>query len=93
METIEWDSPASELAIKQFEIAAERLNLDHNIARRLKQPDRALIVSVPTRMDNGEVRMFAGYRVQYNDVLDLSKVDCAIIRGSIWERSLHCPCG
>jgi len=69
MGAVEWDSPASELAVKQFEIVAERINLDRNVAARLKRPDRALIVSVPTRMDNGEVRVFTGYRVQHNDVL------------------------
>ena len=69
MGTVEWDSPASELAVKQFEIVAELINLDRNVAARLKRPDRALIVSVPTRLDNGEVRVFTGYRVQHNDVL------------------------
>lgn len=69
MATVEWRSPASEMAVKQFEIAAERLNLDSNVAVRLKRPDRALIVSVPTRMDDGSVHVFTGYRVQHNDVL------------------------
>jgi len=69
MGNLEWDSPASGLAVKQFEIVAERLNLDPNVAVRLSRPDRALVVSVPTRLDNGEVRVFTGYRVQHNDVL------------------------
>jgi glutamate dehydrogenase (NAD(P)+) len=69
MATIEWRSPASEMAVRQFEIAAEKLNLDGNVAARLKRPDRALIVSVPTRMDDGSVHVFTGYRVQHNDVL------------------------
>lgn len=69
MATVEWRSPASEMAVRQFEIAAERLNLDGNVAIRLKRPDRAMIVSVPTRMDDGRVHVFTGYRVQHNDVL------------------------
>lgn len=69
MATIEWRSPASEMAARQFEIAAERLNLDRNVAARLRRPDRALIVSVPTRMDDASVHVFTGYRVQHNDVL------------------------
>jgi glutamate dehydrogenase (NAD(P)+) len=69
MATVEWRSAASEMAVKQFEIAAERLNLDKNVAGRLKRPDRALIVSIPTRMDDGSVHVFTGYRVQHNDVL------------------------
>src|ERR1051325_11343329 len=67
--TVEWRSPASEMAIQQFDIAAAALNLDSNVARRLRRPDRAMIVSVPTRMDNGQVEVFTGYRVQHNDVL------------------------
>jgi glutamate dehydrogenase (NAD(P)+) len=69
MATVEWRSPASEMAVKQFEIVAEKLHLDNNVAGRLKRPDRALVVSVPTRMDDGSVRVFTGYRVQHNDVL------------------------
>ena len=69
MATIEWRSPASEMAVKQLETAAEKLNLDQNVAARLRRPDRALIVSVPTRMDGGSVHVFTGYRVQHNDVL------------------------
>lgn len=69
MATIEWRSPASEMAVRQFEIAAGRLNLDDNVAVRLKRPDRAMIISVPTRMDDGRVQVFTGYRVQHNDVL------------------------
>jgi len=62
-------SPASELAIKQFDVAAAQLDLDPNVAVRLRRPDRAMIVSVPTRMDDGTVHVFTGYRVQHNDVL------------------------
>jgi glutamate dehydrogenase (NAD(P)+) len=69
MATVEWRSPANEMAVRQFEIAAEKLNLDKNVATRLRRPDRALIVSVPARMDDGSVHVFTGYRVQHNDVL------------------------
>lgn len=63
------DDAAAEMAVGQFDLAAERLNLDSNVAARLRRPDRAMIVSVPTRMDDGRVRVFTGYRVQHNDVL------------------------
>jgi len=69
MATVEWRSPANEMAVRQFEIAAAKLNLDKNVAARLQRPDHALIVSVPVRMDDGNVRVFTGYRVQHNDVL------------------------
>jgi glutamate dehydrogenase (NAD(P)+) len=69
MSTVEWRSPASEMAVQQFDNAAAKLNLDANLAVRLRRPDRALVVSVPTRMDNGQVQVVTGYRVQHNDVL------------------------
>ena len=65
----EWHSATSDMAIQQFDLAAEKLGVDANVARRLRRPDRALIVSVPTRMDDGGVKVFTGYRVQHNDVL------------------------
>jgi len=69
MATIEWRSPASEMAVQQFDMAAAKLGLDANVAVRLRRPDRAMIVSIPTRMDDGKVHVFTGYRVQHNDVL------------------------
>jgi glutamate dehydrogenase (NAD(P)+) len=69
MSAEEWRNPTSEMAVQQFEIAAAKLNLDVNVAGRLRRPDRAMIVSVPTRMDDGRVHVFVGYRVQHNDVL------------------------
>jgi glutamate dehydrogenase (NAD(P)+) len=69
MSTGEWTNATSQMAVQQFDIAAAKLNLDMNVAGRLRRPDRAMIVSVPTRMDNGRVHVFTGYRVQHNDVL------------------------
>jgi glutamate dehydrogenase (NAD(P)+) len=65
----EWRSATSEMAMRQFDIAADKLVIDPNVASRLRRPDRAMIVSVPTRMDDGHVHVFTGYRVQHNDVL------------------------
>jgi glutamate dehydrogenase (NAD(P)+) len=65
----EWRNATSDMAVQQFDIAAAKLNLDVNVASRLRRPHRALIVSVPTRMDDGRVHVFTGYRVQHNDVL------------------------
>jgi glutamate dehydrogenase/leucine dehydrogenase len=56
-----------EVALKQLDIAAEYLKLDPDVHEVLKHPKRVLTVSLPVRMDNGEVRIFTGYRVQYND--------------------------
>jgi glutamate dehydrogenase (NAD(P)+) len=69
MATVEWRNATSEMAVQQFDIAAAKLNLDTNVAGRLRRPDRAMIISVPTKMDDGRVHVFTGYRVQHNDVL------------------------
>jgi glutamate dehydrogenase (NAD(P)+) len=57
------------MAIQQFDMAAAKLGLDKNVAGRLRRPDRAMILSVPTKMDSGRIHVFTGYRVQHNDVL------------------------
>src|SRR5438128_1904622 len=69
----ELDTPTFRLAVAQFEEAAERLRLDDNLRERLKIPQRALIVSVPVRMDDGSVKVFVGYRVQHDTALGPSK--------------------
>ena len=69
MATDEWRSATSDMAVQQFDVAAKKLSVDPNLAARLRRPDRAMIVSVPTRMDDGRVHVFTGYRVQHNDVL------------------------
>lgn len=65
----EWDNPLFTQVQHQFEDAAQRLNLDENIYYRLRVPDKALMVSVPFRNDDGTVRVVPGYRVHHNDVL------------------------
>jgi glutamate dehydrogenase (NAD(P)+) len=50
----------------QFDIAAEYLKLDPGLRQILRTPKRVLEVSVPTKMDNGQVKVFTGYRVQHN---------------------------
>jgi len=62
-----------EAALRQLDIAAEKLNLDLGIHEMLKRPKRSLIVNIPVVMDEGSVRVFTGYRVQYNDTLGPTK--------------------
>lgn len=69
-----WDS--SDLyrnSVVQLSEAAKTMKLDPNIAERLKVPKRALIVSVPIRLDDGTIRVFEGYRVQHNMTLGPGK--------------------
>jgi glutamate dehydrogenase (NAD(P)+) len=69
MESIDSNSAVNEMALTQLNLAADRIGLDPNVRARLVRPDRALIVSVPTRMDDKSVHVFTGYRVQHNDAL------------------------
>jgi glutamate dehydrogenase (NAD(P)+) len=55
-----------EVAIAQFDEAAERLGLSQALRAILRKPKRELTVNFPVRMDNGDVEMFTGYRVQHN---------------------------
>ncbi len=55
-----------DIAVRQFEIAAEHLGLDAGLRKVLSAPKRALIVSIPVRMDDGRIEVFEGYRVQHN---------------------------
>lgn len=54
---------------KQFDDIAQLINLDVNIQTRLRYPYKMLGVSVPVRLDNGQVRLFHGYRVHHNSTL------------------------
>jgi glutamate dehydrogenase (NAD(P)+) len=60
-------------SITQLEDAARTMKLDPNIAERLKVPKRALIVSVPIRLDDGSIKVFEGYRVQHSMTLGPGK--------------------
>jgi glutamate dehydrogenase (NAD(P)+) len=53
-------------ALAQLDAVAERVKLDPGLHKRLRQPQRSLIVSVPTMMDDGRLEVFTGYRVQHD---------------------------
>jgi glutamate dehydrogenase (NAD(P)+) len=55
-----------EMAVAQFEEAADRLNLDEDLRCILRMSKRELTVHFPVHMDNGRTRMFTGFRVQHN---------------------------
>jgi glutamate dehydrogenase (NAD(P)+) len=55
-----------EIAQKQFDTAAEHLKLETWLRDVLRRPKRQLIVSIPTKMDDGSIKVFEGYRVQHN---------------------------
>ncbi len=55
------------IAQKQLDKAAEIMKLDPGIHAVLREPMRELHVSIPVKMDDGTVKVFKGFRVQYND--------------------------
>lgn len=56
-----------EVTQRQLDECAKILKLDSNVHSILRGPMRELHVSVPVRMDDGSVKVFQGFRVQYND--------------------------
>jgi glutamate dehydrogenase (NAD(P)+) len=60
-ETNPWEQQAA-----RFNIAAEKLKLDEGLWRVLQQPNREIIVHIPVMMDNGQLEVFTGYRVQHS---------------------------
>jgi glutamate dehydrogenase (NAD(P)+) len=59
--------------LHEFDGAARLLNLEPGIWRILTHPKRQIVVSCPVQMDNGEIEVFTGYRVQYNITLGPAK--------------------
>ncbi|MEM2873576.1 MAG: Glu/Leu/Phe/Val dehydrogenase [Nitrososphaerales archaeon] len=55
------------VAQKQLDQCAKILNLDSNTHEILRVPMREIHVSLPVRMDDGSIKVFRGFRVQYND--------------------------
>ncbi|MDP2953240.1 MAG: Glu/Leu/Phe/Val dehydrogenase dimerization domain-containing protein [Chloroflexota bacterium] len=56
-----------EIAQRQLDEAAKILKLEPGIHALLREPMRELHVTFPVRMDDGSVKVFRGFRVQYND--------------------------
>lgn len=80
-------SPTFLMARKQLDDVASIINVDEGVLDRLSVPKRALVVSVPVRMDDDRIEVFTGYRVQhsltsgpskgglrYNERVDLGEV-------------------
>jgi glutamate dehydrogenase (NAD(P)+) len=70
---LEWDSPLFRTALSQFEQALPHANVHPAVAARLSSPERALMVSVPVRLDDESWKIFPAYRVQHSSVLGPTK--------------------
>jgi len=59
--------------LEEFNVAARLLKLDPGVWKILTNPKRQIVVSCPVQMDNGEIEVFTGFRVQYNITLGPAK--------------------
>ncbi len=64
--SLEQESNPWEQQAARFNLAAEKLQLDEGLWRVLRQPNREIIVHIPVNMDNGQLEVFTGYRVQHS---------------------------
>ncbi len=61
-----YDSDVFRMACRQFDKAADAINLPEAIRDRTKYPRRCLAVALPIKREDGSVTVFEGYRVQHN---------------------------
>jgi glutamate dehydrogenase (NAD(P)+) len=71
--SLEWDTPLFLMARAQYEQSLPHADVSPMVAARLGFPERAVIVAVPLRRDDGTMEIFAGYRVQHSTVLGPTK--------------------
>jgi glutamate dehydrogenase (NAD(P)+) len=60
------DSPTFQIACRQLESVAAVIEVDRGVLLRMSMPKRAMVVSIPVRMDDGRTEIFIGYRVQHS---------------------------
>ncbi|MDD5749433.1 MAG: Glu/Leu/Phe/Val dehydrogenase [Patescibacteria group bacterium] len=53
-------------AIRQLEKAAQLIDLDKDVLAKLSVPEKIIMASLPVRLDDGTLKIFQAYRVQYN---------------------------
>jgi glutamate dehydrogenase (NAD(P)+) len=70
---LEWETPLYRQARAQLEKALTQADVPDFVAERLRHPERAVILSLPVRMDDGTMRSFPAYRVRHSSVLGPTK--------------------
>jgi len=68
-----YQHPTFQMACRQFDLVADRLQIPVPERERLKYPKRSLTVALPIHMDDGSTRVFSGYRVQHHLTLGPTK--------------------
>ncbi len=70
---LEWDTPLFQQASAQLEHALELAEVSDLVSTRLRHPERAVILTLPVRLDDGSFASFPAYRVQHSSVLGPTK--------------------
>jgi glutamate dehydrogenase (NAD(P)+) len=70
---LEWDTPLYRQARSQLELALDVAGIPEWVAERLRYPERAVMLTLPVKLDDGSVRSFPAYRVQHSSVLGPTK--------------------
>ncbi|MHB1422816.1 MAG: Glu/Leu/Phe/Val family dehydrogenase [Gemmataceae bacterium] len=100
------NSPTFQMACRQLDAVAEVIDIDKGVLQRMSVPKRAIVVSIPVRMDDDRTEVFTGYRVQhsltsgpskgglrYHPSVDLGEV-AALAMWMSWKCGLmHLPFG
>ncbi|HEY7328096.1 MAG TPA: Glu/Leu/Phe/Val dehydrogenase [Gemmataceae bacterium] len=60
------NSPTFQMACRQLDAVAEVIDIDKGVLQRMSLPKRAIVVSIPVRMDDERTEVFTGYRVQHS---------------------------
>ena len=68
-----YDHPTFNMACRQFDLVADRLQIPEQDRARLKYPKRSMTVALPVHRDNGATEVLAGYRVQHHLTLGPTK--------------------
>ena len=70
---LEWETPLFRTALAQYDQALAYAGIGEAVAERLRWPERALMISVPVKLDGGRRAVFPAYRVQHSSVLGPTK--------------------
>ena len=68
-----YDHPTFHMAARQFDLAADYLQIPVDDRDRLKYPKRSITVAIPIHRDDGRTEVFTGYRVQHHLALGPTK--------------------
>jgi glutamate dehydrogenase (NAD(P)+) len=85
----ELDDPLFHQAVGEFDQVVERAGVDERLADVLRIPERSLAVAVPTKLDDGSVAVFPGYRVQHSSVLGPTKGGVREVATALSARGIY----